>query len=471
MTNPNTYSAPWRYSYRGFLAMCQALRFDLEPYQRRIARAVFGPEREIVAILPRGAGKSTLGALLALHCLAALPDSSVAVGSTSRGQASIVHDLLARWGDHPALDGRLRTLAVMGDWPAARFDGGGVLSVISGRGSRAVGRTDDLMLVDEGWALGNAARQGDDLLGALQTSLAKARDGKQPRGRLVVISTAAPNLDSPLGRMRARAMAGQVTRSGGHVRARVPGILAWEEWSVPDDRDLDDVRAVKLANPQRWATLDVLREARQRCAPLDFAMHHACRWGVGEATWLPDGAWTACHDPDLHVADGEEVVLAVDVGGARATTALVAVTPDLRVAHVDVRTGDDAVLDLAAAIPALAHRFNVREVAYDPWRFHESAKQLERDGLRVVEFPQSHSRMVPASETLHAAVVERRLRHPGHPDLDRHVANAVAKSTPRGWRLDRPGRDAPPIDAAVALAMAVDRASAPKPAPFEYLVV
>jgi len=75
----------------------------------------------------------------------------------------------------------------------------------------------------------------------------------------------------------------------------------------------------------------------------------------------------------------------------------------------------------------------------------------------TVEFPQSHSRMTVASEGLHSAVVEKRLRHPGHLDLDRHVAQAVAKKTGRGWRLDKAGRDAQ-IDALIALAMGVERA-------------
>lgn len=72
--------------------------------------------------------------------------------------------------------------------------------------------------------------------------------------------------------------------------------------------------------------------------------------------------------------------------------------------------------------------------------------------------------MTVASEGLHAAVVEGRLRHPGHPDLDRHVAAAVARKTGRGWRLDKIARDAQ-IDGAIALAMAVERAQdRPEPA-------
>jgi len=70
--------------------------------------------------------------------------------------------------------------------------------------------------------------------------------------------------------------------------------------------------------------------------------------------------------------------------------------------------------------------------------------------------------MVVASEGLHKAIVERRLTHPGDPDLDRHIHSAVARKTGRGWRLDKTRRSAQ-IDGVIALAMAVERATTPAP--------
>lgn len=118
-----------------------------------------------------------------------------------------------------------------------------------------------------------------------------------------------------------------------------------------------------------------------------------------------------------------------------------------------------------AAVDEVADRRPVIEAAYDPWRFRSEALRLEREhGVRMVDFPQSHARLVPASEGLHAAIVERRLRHPADPNLDRHVAGAVATSTGRGWRLEQSEHSAQ-IDAVIALAMAVDRAAQPAAAP------
>ena len=98
------------------------------------------------------------------------------------------------------------------------------------------------------------------------------------------------------------------------------------------------------------------------------------------------------------------------------------------------------MLAATAAIRELAARFTIREVAYDPWRYHSEALRLADDGLPVVEFPQSHARMTVASERLHAAIVEQRLRHNGDPALTLHVSQAVAQATGRGWRLSKIAR-------------------------------
>ena len=112
----------------------------------------------------------------------------------------------------------------------------------------------------------------------------------------------------------------------------------------------------------------------------------------------------------------------------------------MRVAAVEVFQGNEAVLEVTEAVQRLAQRFTVSEIAYDPWRFKSEALRLEAEGLGpMVEFPQSHSRMVPASEKPRLGDHRGQPRHFGDPELDSHVAAAVAKPTGRGWRLDKLG--------------------------------
>jgi phage terminase large subunit-like protein len=95
------------------------------------------------------------------------------------------------------------------------------------------------------------------------------------------------------------------------------------------------------------------------------------------------------------------------------------------------------------------------------------AQEWEQRGITAVQFPQSDSRMIPACERLYDLIVHQELTHPDDPDLNRHVHAAVARHTRRGWRLEKPDRTTN-IDAAVALAMAVD-AHAHQPQPVQLL--
>lgn len=363
-------SPPVRAGYRGLLALARALDRPLVPHQRTIARAAFGAERECVAVVPRGNAKTSTAAMVALHHLLTVPDASVSLGAATRELAAIAYSVMRTLAEHPFLDGRIEARAVASARGALRVPGGGVLRVLSGRGERAVGQTDSLMVLDEAWNL----RDGG-LLDAFQTALIKRADA-----RLLVISTPATSLDSPLGAMRARALAGEVAQRGSHIDAHAPG-LRWLDWGLPENASLDDLAAITRANPAPWITRELLAEQRERVAPWAWATMHAGRWGVGEAAWLPAGAWTACRQDGLHVEAGEQVALGIDVGGGRAESAVVAVTDDLRVAAVEVLQGDGAVLEVTDAVRRLAARYAVREVAFDPWRWQGEALRLEAEGI------------------------------------------------------------------------------------------
>ena len=92
LERPETRVEP---GYRGFLELAAA-GLDLEPFQRRIARAALGPERELLVLLPRGNSKTCLQALVALHHL--LPVSIPAVErESSRGPRWHTVVLSPRW--------------------------------------------------------------------------------------------------------------------------------------------------------------------------------------------------------------------------------------------------------------------------------------------------------------------------------------------------------------------------------------
>jgi phage terminase large subunit-like protein len=93
---------------------------------------------------------------------------------------------------------------------------------------------------------------------------------KRPGAQLVVISTAGQGADSPLGALRARALAlPSVKRSGSVTDARGPSLrmLAWE---LDDDADVDDARILKRVNPASRITVEQLRHAREALPDLAY---------------------------------------------------------------------------------------------------------------------------------------------------------------------------------------------------------
>jgi phage terminase large subunit-like protein len=435
----------------GLVELCERIDEPLHPHEKRIARAYFGTAREVCAILPRGNAKTTLAAKIAVHHLLSVPAAAVTIGAASRDQARIAFERMRGFAQHPALE----DLLVVRHLELRNEEGGGLLRVVPSDGPRVHGLSSTLYIGDEVWAW----PADGELLTAMVTGLVKRPDSKP-----LAISTAAANLDSPLGRLRARALAQPTAKRTGAV-VEATGDLHWLEWSVDDDTDLEDLKAVKAANPAPWITVADLKRQKAAVPDLAFQQFHACRWGLTEGSWLPAGAWQACvGDPQFE--DGEPIWVGVDVGGERSASAVVWINDQLHVGAA-IYHGDAGVLECVEQVRELAEKYTLREVIFDPWRFGQAAQELERERVTVLQFPQTDVRMVPASLRLHAAIVEGRLTLPDDPEFASHAAHTIARHSRRGWRVDKANpRDN--MDAVVALCMALERVEN-KPAPVEVL--
>lgn len=246
--------------------------------------------------------------------------------------------------------------------------------------------------------------------------------------------------------------------------------MAWWEPRKPD-ADHRDPATWAEANPGLGDLVDVedLASAVLRTPENEFRTKRCNQWVSATSAWLPAGTWDACEDPHP-ILDGTSVVLGFDGSFNGDCTALVAVAI-ANPLHIDVvnlwekplaAAGDWRVpiIEVEDAIREACRRWQVIELACDPFRWARTYQILEGEGLPVVEFPQSPARMTPATTRFYELVMNRGLTHTGDLRLARHLDNAVLKADSRGTRIYKEHRHSQRrIDLAVAAVMAVDRAA------------
>jgi phage terminase large subunit-like protein len=244
----------------------------------------------------------------------------------------------------------------------------------------------------------------------------------------------------------------------------------WEPRKL--DADYRDPGTWREANPglDDLVAVEDLASAAKRTPENEFRTKRCNQWVSSAETWLPAGAWETCEE-DREIPAGAQVVLGFDGSFNGDCTALVVVSMDEK-PHVDVvrlweKPLDDPgewrvpIVEVEDTIRAACKRWQVVELACDPFRWARTYQILEAEGLPVVEFPQSPSRMTPATTRFYEAVMNRSLTHSGDPRLARHVGNAVLKADSRGTRIYKEHRNSTRrIDLAVAAVMALDRSAA-----------
>lgn len=438
----------------GLLTLDNGRALDLEPFQTALLDDYFAGTTETVALLPKKAGKSTLLAAVGLFTITDRDDAEVVVAAASRDQAMLIFQQARGFVRRsPDLAELVRVHGGVRELRATRR--GGRLRVIASDVETADGWLGDLAIVDE-----YHRHRSPDLYGVL-------RDGLGPRhGRLLCVTTAGEDEDTPLGRLRAAALElPYMRRAGGHTHAKSEdGAFAFHEWALTPGEDVHDMAVVKKANPASWWTLEALqrRHDSPSMTEAQWARFACGIWMLTEGSWVSVEEWDACAG-EVAIDEASEVYVAVDVGRRRDSTAVVLaalVGDKLHCrAHIRVPTPGRpvAVADIRGDIATLHGKYRVAEVSYDPWSFTESAELLEEQGLVMAEFPQSDSRMAPASEVLFELIREKRLVHDGDPELRSQILAAVPAQTERGVRISK-RKSKRRVDAAVALAMAASRA-------------
>jgi phage terminase large subunit-like protein len=424
-------------------------RLRLREWQKEIVRKVLAPGiRTAVVAIPRGNGKSTLAAALGLWALVDGPEGAEIpiVAGVSERQARIAFNTARRMVElAPELVARVQIFQdrlYMPHHDASLFP-------LPADADALLGANPTKTIVDE--------------LGVIDAEVFEAMrlvSGKRAESTLLAIGTPPREPDSIMRTLVE------------HGRLGDDPTFSLIEYAAPDGCEVDDRQAWKTANPALGDFLyeDGMATEAKTVRESTFRQFRLGQWIASpEEAWMAPETWAAC-STDLEVVDDTaEVVLGLDGSFSQDCTALVGCTVTER-PHVFVvgcwenpSPGDDTfridVQEVEAMIRESCRRWHVLEVTADPYRWTRTLQVLADERIPASEFPQSPSRMTPATTALYEAIVNGTVSHDGDQRLARHVTNAVLKADSRGTRLVKEHKySRHRIDLAIAAVMAHDRA-------------
>ena len=110
-------------------------------------------------------------------------------------------------------------------------------------------------------------------------------------------------------------------------------------------------------------------------------------------------------------------------------------------------------------IGELGKRYSIQEIAFDPWNATQLSSQLQSDGFRMVELRQGFASLTAPTKDFEKIVVGRQLHHGGNPVLRWMASNVVVEQDPAGNLKPSKAKSTERIDGIVAGVMAIGRAS------------
>ena len=427
----------------------------LRDFQREIVAGAYAPGvRTALVSIPRANGKTALGAMLGLAEVFAGPASAecLVVASDQR-QAEITLRLARRMVElNPALSDRVQVFRDRLYVP----QNDALLLPLPAEPDALHGHDPSLLIVDELHVV------TEEVWEAATTAA-----GKRPESLTLAISTPAASRDSVMWSLVE------------HGRAGDDPSFYLVEFGAPPGADPGDPAVWRAANPaladaDPFLAEDALAAVRATTRASTFARLRLGMWTETESAWIGWESWAACADATRIVADRERVVLAFDGSASGDSTALIGctVSPIGDTPHLFVVGLWENPKDLRWRVPraevdqavaAAFDRFDVVELAADPWGWRSEIESWEaRHGeARVLEWPTNVAgRMGPATDRMYQAVMAGTLTHDGDSRLAAHIGHCVARATPHGDLIVKDRKSSPrKIDAAGAALVAFDRAA------------
>ncbi len=372
--------------------------------------------REIVVSVMRQNGKTTL--VLAAECARCLlwggeqrVAYSAQTGKDARQKFKEDHKPLIEGSGLADLVQRF----YMSDGNTAMiWKNGSRISVLDNTPEAGHGKTLDLAVIDEAFSDKDNMRE-QALLPTMAT---------RPDSQIWNVSTAGTPASTYL---RRKVDVGRSAVKSG----RNTGV-AYFEWAIPDDEDVDDPAVWANRMPAFGVTIseDYVRHARQTMTDGDFRRAIGNQWTETEERLIPAEWWQAVCSHDVRV-DPSTVVYAIDAKPDRSQSAVVKADGSGNVELVAVRPGISWVAEAFKTKLKTSASVVVDRVG----PLAGVADDMERDGQRMVRLESLDVRK--ACARLYDAVADRLVNVRSDERLDVAVAAAARRSTADSWSWHR----------------------------------
>lgn len=475
--------------------------FQMDPWQERIIRAVYGPRHEdgtrivrrVVLLLPRGNRKTSLAAAITLlHLIGPerIPGGLTVSAASAREQAMELFNEAAMIVQH---DRRLSKHLSVREYVSriAYKSIGSRYQALAADGKTQHGKTPNVVIADElhAWQGAAGLRQWE----ALDSALVKV-----PNTLMIIASTSGRGHENMAWEQVSRAI--KVQKGEIDDPATLPVIFMAE---AHDDWKSEEVwRAVNPGLDHGYPDIMGFRDKAQRAEHSPFERDSFLQFNLN--VWLDQSTSPfvemRTYDQGASEVDEDELEvvqapcwIGVDLSKNEDLTAVVVCWRDGDTGYqvkpyffcpegnlrsrgelhgVDYITWAEEefiiptpgnVVDLVAVenhIRDICARHQVEEIAFDPTYGRHMMTSLSEDGLPVAEFRQGWVSMAPAVKELERAILAGRFKHGAHPVLRWNFDNIQLRVDPAGNRSFHKGKSGNKIDGAVATAMAVARCAA-----------
>ena len=430
----------------------------LAGFQKTFLRQALADDVDIAVLAtPRGNGKSSLGGALAVWALfdddaTGSPQVPIVATTIGQGIRSCYGVAVSMIRAEPEL---LRRSLIYTGISTPRVTvpfNGGELFPIANDPVGLQGLDPSLAIVDE---IGFQPVQSWDSL--------RMASGKRSRSLIIGVGTPGLDRDNALFHIRKAVLAGE----------KLPG-LVFREYAAPDGCAIDDRKIWRKYNPAIGAgflRISAIETDLGLTPEGHFRLFRLGQHVDGVDSWLGSSGraiWEGLLSPWGFI-DAAPTWIGVDVGLKRDSTAVVAVQrrpaegthPERfhAICRLWVPTADEPVdvTNVMQHLRELADRYDVKAISFDPRFFDVPAKMLLDEGLPVIEIPQSLERMTAAIGDLYGVIRSGQLDHDDDDAFTAQILAAVPRFNEHGFTLAK-GKSRGRIDAAVALALAIDRA-------------